>query len=76
MLKKPARIINLILWIILFLAFVFADTYKLDVLTSTALIGGFGVFHILSVIFGFLGIACAVILVLEDKPGEESITSD
>ena len=74
--KKTASIVNLILWIILFLAFVFADTYKLDVLTSTTLIAGFGIFHILSVILGFLGLASAVILVLENKSEEEGETSD
>ena len=75
MLKKTARIVNLILWIILFLAFIFADTYKLDVVSSTAEIAGFGVFHILAVILGFLGVASAAILLIGDKPEEEGETS-
>ena len=71
MLKKTARIVNLILWGILFLAFVFADVYKLDVGAVEIQIAGIGIFHILSVIMGLVGIAAAAILVFGKTSEEE-----
>ena len=65
--KRIAKIVNIAAWAILFLAFVFADVYKLDVRTVEIQILGLGIFHIFSVILGFIGLASAVVLFLGDE---------
>ena len=63
MLYKAAKIVNLILWGILFLAFAFARVYQLDVVPIEIQIAGIGIFQILAVIGSFIGVATAAILV-------------
>lgn len=67
MLKRIAKIVNIVAWAILFLAFVFADVYKLDVRTVEIQIAGLGIFHIFAVILGFIGLASAVVLLIRDQ---------
>jgi len=70
--KRIAKIVNIVAWAILFLAFVFADVYKLDVRTVEIQIAGIGIFHIFSVILGFIGLASAVVLLIgEQEPDIE-----
>ncbi len=73
MLKKIARIVNLILWILILIVFVFNDYFRMGIFCDGE--RSFGTYHIMAILFGVVGLAAAVFSILEKKE-EEGETSD
>jgi hypothetical protein len=68
MLKKIARIVNLVLWILILITFAFNDYFGISVYCDGE--RRLGPYHILAILFGVVGLAAAVIGMLEMKDAE------
>ena len=65
MLKKIAQIVNLILWILILIAFVFNDYFGASVNCSDN--KSFGPIHLMAILFGVVGVIAAIVGMLEKK---------
>ena len=62
MLKKIAQITNLVLWVLLFFVFVFNDYFGISVYCDDG--KSFGIYHILAILFGLVGVVVAIVAIL------------
>lgn len=63
--KKFAQVANLVLWIGLLIAIIFADQFGIYIIDPGPM--HFGPLHIASVVLGLVGVVLAVIPLLGDK---------